>query len=310
MRSFDKLTFLKVCKYLELLQSNIWHTGCTVFGHEHGDTPKPARTKESKMNLEITLSMIEIHGSIADAIEAACDGHDTLTSGVVGSSFSTSGPGAGWLAQHDVTDYAERALEGEDGACGYIDSSDGRLATLDDGEIVWTEETVVEVIDDLEEVSVDTMELLVAAIESGHVVSDVSTRCTCSSCGCEELATHYDSDAGDRVCEDCIDYVCDEDGEVFCSRREETEYAWDGDRKYLRLAPPEMPKEDPEGEWACYWGTVGDDDHVVSRHSSREEAKQAVEAKDWPPPGDHTQYLCGYGVRHLVDDEWILEDED
>jgi hypothetical protein len=258
--------------------------------------------------MEITLSMIEAHGSIEAAIEAACENHDTLTSGVVGSPFSTSGPGAGWSKQHDVTDYALRALEGEDGACGYIDSSDGRMATIEDGALVWTDETVVEIVDDHEDVSEDTMELLEAAIESGHVVSDVTTRCACLSCGCEELATHYDSDAGDRVCEACIDYVCDDDGEVYCSRNDATEYVQDGSRSYLRLAPPEMPEEDPEGEWACYWGTCGDDAHVVSRHSSRGEAEQAVKAHDWPPPGDHTKYLCGYEVRELVDDEWVVND--
>jgi hypothetical protein len=263
------------------------------------------------MKLEITLSMIDAHLSIQDAIESACEGHDTLASGVIGPLFSTSGPGVGWSKRHDelAADYADRALDGADGAIGYIDSSDGRLATIEEGELVWSEETVVEVVDDNEEVSEATMELLEAAIESGHVVSDVVTRCTCSSCGCDEFATHYDPDAGDRVCADCQDYVCDEEGEVYCARREETEYAWDGDRRFLRLAPSDMPEEDPEGKWACYWGTVGDDAHVVSRHSSREEAEQAVEAHDWPPPGDHTAYLCGYEVRELVDDEWERVDD-
>jgi hypothetical protein len=260
------------------------------------------------MDLEITLSMIDEHGSITAAIEAACDDHDTLASGEVGPSFSTSGPGCGWSIQHNATDYARRSLDGEYGACGYVDSSDGRMATFEDGALVWTDETVVEVVDDHEDVSEETLKQLEAAVESGHVVSDVTTRCTCSSCGCDELATHYDSEA-DRVCEECTNYVCDEYGEVFCLRCEETEYARDGDRIYLRLTPPEMPEEDTEGEWACYWGTVGDDEHVVSRHSSRDEAEQAVKAHDWPPPGDHTQYLCGYEVRELVDDEWVVVDD-
>jgi hypothetical protein len=260
------------------------------------------------MDLEITLSLVDEHGSIAAAIEAACEDHDTLASGIVGPSFSTSGPGAGWTKQHGASDYAARALGGDDGAIGYIDSSDGRLATMEDGEIVWSEETVVEIVDDGEDVSEETLALLEAAIEAGHVVSDVVTRCTCSSCGCDEFATHYDSEAG-RVCAECAEIVCDENGEVYCSRCPETEYAQDGSRSYLRLAPPDMPEEDPRGEWACYWGTVGDDAHVVSRHSSREEAEQAVDAHDWPPPGDHTAYLCGYEVRELVDDEWERVDD-
>ena len=261
------------------------------------------------MELEITLSMIDEHGSIAAAIEAACEEHDTLASGIIGPSFDTSGPGAGWSRQFGAADYAARALEGEDGALGYIDSSDGRLATMEEGELVWSEETVVEVVDDNEDVSEATMELLEAAIESGHVVSYVTTRCTCSSYKCDELATHYDSDAGDRVCAECRDYTCDENGEVYCSRCPETEYVLDGGRTYLRLSPPEMPKEDPDGAWACYWETSCDDAHVVSRHSSIEEAEQAVEAHDWPPPGDHTVYLCGYGIRELVDGEWVRVDD-
>jgi hypothetical protein len=161
-----------------------------------------------EMKLEITLSMLDAHLSIQDAIEAACDGHDTLSSGIVGSSFSTSGPGAGWSRQHGASDFAERALDGEDGSLGYIDSSDGRMATMEDGEIVWSDETVVEVVDDNEDVSEATLELLESAVESGHVVSDVTTRCPCPYCGddgCGDLATHYDSDSGKRVCVNCLD---------------------------------------------------------------------------------------------------------
>ena len=261
------------------------------------------------MAMTITISAIQEHGSIAAAIEAACAESDTTASGVIGPEFSTSGPGAGWSKTYDATDFAERALSGDDGALYYIDPDDGRLATLKDEDLVWTEETVVEVVDDLEDVSEETMKLLEAAIESGHVVSDVSTRCTCSSCGCDELATHWDSDAGDRVCEECSEYVCDEDGEAMCSRDERTEYVSDGGRTYLRIRPPEMPDEDPGGAWALCWSTAGDESRVESRFSTREEAEQAVAAADWPRPGNHTQYPCGYEVRHLEDGEWVRVDD-
>lgn len=63
-------------------------------------------------------------------------------SGQVGPSFATSGPGAGWAKQFDATDYAQRALE--EGACAYVDSYDGRAATLDEeGDVVWTDGSVI-----------------------------------------------------------------------------------------------------------------------------------------------------------------------
>jgi hypothetical protein len=65
---------------------------------------------------------------------------------VIGPSFATSGPGAGWSRHYDVHDYARRALDEYFGALSYIDSSDGREATLsDDGSVVWSEESVVEI---------------------------------------------------------------------------------------------------------------------------------------------------------------------
>ena len=67
--------------------------------------------------------------------------------------------------------------------------------------------------------------------------------------------------------------------------------------------------EDPEGEWACWWETVCDDAHLESRHATREEAQQACESHDWPGLDDSTHYLCGYGVRRLVDGEWVQVDD-
>ena len=150
----------------------------------------------------------------------------------------------------------------------------------------------------------ETMRLLSEAVEEGHVMSEISTRCTCSCCGCDEFATHYSQEAGERMCEGCMDYVCDEVGEVLCSLDERTEHVSDGGRTCLRIRPPEMPKEYPDGEWALYWSTAGDESRVEARFAAREDAEQAVDASDWPTPGDHTQYLCGYEVRRCVDGRW------
>lgn len=133
--------------------------------------------------------------------------------------------------------------------------------------------------------------------------------CECE-CGCRDVATQTD-DGGAPVCEECADYVTDGDDEVVCSRSDRTEYVADGaGGVVLRLIPPPEPAVDPNGEWACYWATVGDDDGPAGRYATRQEAAQAVDAKDWPHPDDHTQYLCGWEVRHLVDSVWVLPDED
>lgn len=124
--------------------------------------------------------------------------------------------------------------------------------------------------------------------------------CGCS-CGCSEPATCTD-DAGGPACAECADYTVDDDGDVHCSRMDDVEIVTEScagsqTRSYVRLKPPTMPEADPNGCWALYWSTAADDAHVVARFATREKAEQAVAAKDWPPPGDHTRYLCGYEVR-------------
>ena len=70
--------------------------------------------------------------------------------------------------------------------------------------------------------------------------------------------------------------------------------------------PDTTVEEDPAGEWCVYWDTVGDDEHVVARYATEEDATRARDAKDrelrGANPGD---LLCGYSVRHLVDSEWL-----
>lgn len=95
--------------------------------------------------MKISIHNVAEHGTITAVIEAIAKEHDTIASGIIGPSFATSGPGPGWSRQYDVSDYAKRALADDYGAGSYIDSEDGREATLDeDGEIEWTEESVIE----------------------------------------------------------------------------------------------------------------------------------------------------------------------
>lgn len=132
--------------------------------------------------------------------------------------------------------------------------------------------------------------------------------CGCDACGCDELATT--TDEGIPVCAECAVTASSDTGEVVCLRCPDTEIVHDGGHSYLRISPPPMPEEDPEGEFALYWDTVGDDSGVVARFATREEAEQAAAAKDWPGPTDHTRYLCGYTVRVLVDGEWANPSEE
>ena len=134
--------------------------------------------------------------------------------------------------------------------------------------------------------------------------------CACVACGCSDPATCTD-DGGVEVCGACSDYTVDEDGDVHCSNCDDTEVVNDSwGRSITRIKPPEEPEEDPTGEWACYWDTAGNESHVVGRYATRESAEQSVAAKDWPKPGDNTNYLCGYCVRELVDGKWVSPEED
>ncbi len=98
--------------------------------------------------MKITLEQVAENGnSVSSAIEAACNAHDSIASGMIGPSFACSGPGSGWQRNYDVSDYAERALADDYGASSYIDSGDGREATLDeDGELEWSDESVIELV--------------------------------------------------------------------------------------------------------------------------------------------------------------------
>lgn len=84
-------------------------------------------TSKKLATVVIDLSDVVAAGGVQEAIHAFCEKSDSVSSGVVGSEFSTSGPGAGWSTTHGVSDFACRAFEG--GALYYCDATDGRVAS-------------------------------------------------------------------------------------------------------------------------------------------------------------------------------------
>lgn len=80
-------------------------------------------------------------------------------------------------------------------------------------------------------------------------------------------------------------------------------------------AADEQYTEDPDGEYAVYWETVGDDAHVVARYASLEAAEAVCdqrnrEFREANPSSGTSGYLCGYSVRGLADGQWVAIDED
>lgn len=107
----------------------------------------------NKTTAHVTIDLDDVirAGGVDQALAAWCEASDDTSCGVVGPSFSTSGPGSGWSKQHDASDFAERAMYG--GALYYLDTDDGRLALspewtddLYEGQdIEWSEDSVVRI---------------------------------------------------------------------------------------------------------------------------------------------------------------------
>jgi len=85
-----------------------------------------------KAHCVIDLDDVVAAGSVSAAIEQWAKDSDTTSSGVMGSAFSTSGPGSGWSRTHSADDFASAAFAG--GALYYIDSSDGRLKGVEEAD--------------------------------------------------------------------------------------------------------------------------------------------------------------------------------
>lgn len=73
----------------------------------------------------IDISDVAKAGSVSEAIFAWAKESDSVVSAVVGSSFSTSGPGNGWTIEHTTSNYAVRALS--EGATAYVNEVNGRV---------------------------------------------------------------------------------------------------------------------------------------------------------------------------------------
>jgi len=92
-------------------------------------------TKSKTTHVTIDLDDVRKAGGVRQALAAWCEEESNLTAcGVIGPSFSTSGPGSGWTCECDASDYASRAMHG--GALYYLDLDDGRLASSPD----WTDD--------------------------------------------------------------------------------------------------------------------------------------------------------------------------
>lgn len=129
------------------------------------------------MSIKLSINDLTPGESIAAAILHACAVDDEIASGTIGPSFACSGPGSGWQVDYDVTDYAERALSDSEeygGALGYIDADDGRMASLDDdGNVEWTDESVVELTapdDDEIDQDRELVALMLEALEKGQCI--------------------------------------------------------------------------------------------------------------------------------------------
>ena len=154
------------------------------------------------MSNEITIDLDDVirAGGVVQALHAWCETSDDTSSGVVGPSYSTSGPGSGWSIQYDESDYARRAIV--EGAMYYL-AADGRIvaaARVDEDErdgddqwptdtfpamdgchyrlCDWTDESVVCLVcpdaDDAVEYPRETAEMAQAVIDYHHYRSDVT----------------------------------------------------------------------------------------------------------------------------------------
>lgn len=100
--------------------------------------------------------------------------------------------------------------------------------------------------------------------------------------------------------------------EAYADERHEAQTGEDAEGYLARRLSERAGEPDPDGEWGCYWSTVGDGSEVRERYESREQAEAAVESANEQlhaaNPGG--QLLCGYEVRRLVDGRWIEPEQE
>lgn len=150
-----------------------------------------------KGHIQIDLHDVFEAGSIEEAIVEWCRQSLTTSSGVVGPTFATSGPGSGWSKKFGAEDFALCALK--EGAAHYVNEHDGRMLSAlpvdededdegDDEDIEtdiggcryrvgdWTEESVVRIeVPDIEDAirhPNEVAEMAKAVISHHHSYSD------------------------------------------------------------------------------------------------------------------------------------------
>lgn len=94
---------------------------------------------------------------------------------------------------------------------------------------------------------------------------------------------------------------------AYAEDRDEAQPGEDAEAYLARMLSDEAGEPDQAGEWAVYWSTVGDDEHVVDRYETQAQAAAAAEIANALLKSAHPggQLLCGYEVRRLVDGEWV-----
>ena len=121
------------------------------------------------MSIRISISIHDVHSAGNNLRRAILDLAEISdwASGEIGDNFDNPGVG----------EFAARALADDFGADYYVDCEDGRAATLDeDGDVVWTEDSVVELLcPDVTEAIEYPEALRVMAEESAH---DAETDCS------------------------------------------------------------------------------------------------------------------------------------
>lgn len=125
-------------------------------------------------------------------------------------------------------------------------------------------------------------------------------------------------DAGGSDEADDTQYATEEEALAAAETLAEDRDECDGksSEQYLadKLAARAKEGEDPEGEFALYWETVLEDAGEHTRYSTHAAAVAAAELAQAqfdvanPTSGGGVNYLCGYSVRRLVDEDWVAVD--
>ena len=144
-----------------------------------------------KDQIIITLEKVFYAGSLRQAIvdEAHSQEFDLADStAMAGQTFATSGPGSGWTRKFTSIDYAQRILDDDYAESGNrdgkaLDPDDGRIAMWAEDEIIWSDESIVELecpdVDGIREMhEIYEIEELIESSAEPRTESEVEARIT------------------------------------------------------------------------------------------------------------------------------------